>query len=107
QPGQIYNLADDEPVPVREFYGQLARLLGAPPPPTMRPALALALVRLVNGAAMLRRKPPPLPHDLVQMAAVCHRMSNRRMRQELDVVLEYPTYREGLPTCVEGVKREM
>lgn len=105
QPGQIYNLADDEPVQVAEFYGHLAQLLGAPPPPALAPIAARALVRLVGAVSRLRGRPSPLPPDLPEMAAVSHRMANRRMREELGVTLRYPTYREGLPTCLEPIGR--
>jgi nucleoside-diphosphate-sugar epimerase len=100
RPGQIYNLADDDPTLIRNFYGELARLLGAPPPPSLHPALARALVGTMGAVARLRGRPAPLPPDLVDMAAVSHRMSNRRMREELGVILRYPSYRDGLPTCV-------
>lgn len=98
--GRIYNLADDEPAPVREFYAQLARLLGAPPPPELPPLAGHALVGLVGAASRLRGRPPPLPIDLVAMAAVSHRMANRRMREELGVAPRYPSYREGLPAAL-------
>jgi hypothetical protein len=42
----------------------------------------------------------PLPVDLVDMAAVSHRMTNRRMRDELGVTPRYPSYREGLPVAL-------
>jgi nucleoside-diphosphate-sugar epimerase len=100
RPGQAYNLADDEPAPIRAFYGELARLLGGPPPPSIAPAAARALVWAVGAAARLRGRPAPLPPDLADMAAVSHRMCNRRMRQELGVTPRYPSYIDGLPTCV-------
>lgn len=100
RPGRVYNLADDEPAPVAAFYGELARLLGAPPPPSMRPAAARALVWAVRAASRLRGRPAPLPVDLVDMAAVSHRMANRRMRDELGVAPRYPSYREGLPAAL-------
>lgn len=98
--GRVYNLADDQPAPVAEFYGQIARLLGAPPPPTMAPAAGRALVWLVGAASRLRGRPAPLPIDLVAMAAVSHRMANGRMRDELGVRPRYPSYREGLPAAL-------
>ncbi len=99
-PGAIYNLADDEPAPVAEFYGYLARLLGAPPPPTMHPLLGHGLVFLLNSLSRLARRTGPLPPDMVAMAAVSHRMANRRMREELGIVPRYPSYREGLPASI-------
>jgi nucleoside-diphosphate-sugar epimerase len=32
RPGEIYNVAEEEPAPLRELYGALARASGAPPP---------------------------------------------------------------------------
>jgi nucleoside-diphosphate-sugar epimerase len=100
RPGAIYNLADDEPALVRDFYTYLARLLGAPPPPVMSPLAGRALVALVGAASRLRGRPPPLPVDLVDMAAVSHRMANRRMREDLGVRPRYPSYKAGLPVAL-------
>lgn len=100
QPGGIYNLCDDQPVPVRTFYAHLASLLQAPPPPSIAPVLARLLLAVMGLLARLRRRPLPLPSDLVDMAAVSHRMDNRRMRSELGITLHYPDYRAGLPTCL-------
>lgn len=105
QAGHIYNLADDEPAPIREFYGYLAALLGAPPPPTLHPAAGRALVALIGMLSRLRGRPAPLPVDLVAMAAVSHRMANRRMREELGVQLRYPSYREGLPAALGAARQ--
>jgi nucleoside-diphosphate-sugar epimerase len=74
QPGQIYNIADDEPVRRIDFFTHLATQLGAPTP---------------------RFEPVPEgqspPHELTN-----RRISNRRMREELQVELAYPSYREGV-----------
>ena len=67
QPGATYNVADDRPVARREFYAEMATLLGAPPP-TFTPA-----------AERTNR-----------------RISNRRMRTELAVGLQFPDFRAGL-----------
>lgn len=107
RPGRIYNLADDEPTTVQQFYAHLATLLGAPPPPSISPTMAQWLVRGARFVAHLRGRPSPLPDDLVSMAAVSHRMCNRRMREELGVVLRYPSYREGLSTCTPQPATQM
>jgi nucleoside-diphosphate-sugar epimerase len=78
QAGQVYNVADDRPVRRREFYGLLARLLGAPEPRFVPPA----------------PDAPPPGHERAN-----RRISNRRLRQELQVELRYPSYQEGLPAC--------
>ncbi len=77
-PGRIYNVADDEPTPRLAFYALLAELLEAPPPRFERPV----------GATLP-------PHEQAH-----RRVSNRRMRRELEVKLAYPSYREGLVASV-------
>jgi nucleoside-diphosphate-sugar epimerase len=74
EPGGIYNICDNEPVRRGEFFTYLARLLNAPEPRFIEPAPG------TRG-----------PHDLANQ-----RISNRRMREELGVVLRYPTFRDGL-----------
>jgi hypothetical protein len=74
----IFNLADDEPGPPQDVVEFAARLMGVPVPPDM----------------------PFETADLSPMASSFYgenkRVSNRRVREELGVVLRYQTYREGL-----------
>lgn len=72
-PGRTYNVADDRPATRREFYAELAALLGAPEPRFCGPA---------GGAS--------------------RRVSNRRMRSDLGVELEFPDYRAGLRQAIGG-----
>lgn len=65
--GTTYNVADDRPPTRREFYSELARLLGAPMPV------------FVPGADKTNR-----------------RIVNRKMKNELGVSLRYPSFVEGL-----------
>jgi nucleoside-diphosphate-sugar epimerase len=67
RPGQTYNVADDRPITRREFYTELAALLGAPAP------------RFVPAVERTDR-----------------RISNRRMRDELVVELQFLDFRIGL-----------
>src|SRR5262249_43145601 len=67
--GEVYNICDDHPVRRRDFYMELARLLGAPEPCFVPPA---------PGA-------PLPPHERAN-----RRISNQRMREELGVTLQYP-----------------
>ena len=72
-PGGTFNIADDHPATRREFYTELARLLGAPEAkfePAAQP------VREAN-----------------------RRISNARARLRLGFVPEFPSYREGLLGC--------
>jgi nucleoside-diphosphate-sugar epimerase len=73
RPGAVYNVADGRPVRRRDFYARLAELLGAPPPRFVVPSVADRVNR---------------------------RVSNRRMHEELGVVLCYPSYEEGLLASV-------
>lgn len=83
-PGQIYNVADDEPSPQADVVAHAARLLGVEPP-------------------------PPIPLDdasLSPMArsfyAECRRVSNAKIKERLGVTLRYPSYREGLASILAG-----
>lgn len=80
--GEVYNLADDEPAAGAEVIAYAAALLGIDPP-------------------------PPAPFDdpsLSPMArsfhAECRRVSNAKMKAALGVVLQYPSYREGLASIL-------
>jgi nucleoside-diphosphate-sugar epimerase len=79
QPGAVYNICDDQPVRRRDFYTEMARLLGAPPPHFTPPP---------------PDRPAP-PHETAN-----RRIANRRMRDELKVELHYPEYRQGLAASV-------
>jgi nucleoside-diphosphate-sugar epimerase len=78
-PGAVLNVCDDRPVRRGEFYAELARLLGAPPPRFVPPA---------PGA-------PLPPHERAN-----RRILNRRLRGELGLALRYPSYVEGLRASV-------
>jgi hypothetical protein len=77
-PGAIYNLADDEPAPPEAVIAYACALLGRSPPP---------LVRLSE--AQLSETARSFYDDN-------KRVSNRRLKEALNVRLRYPTYREGL-----------
>jgi nucleoside-diphosphate-sugar epimerase len=74
----IFNLADDEPAPPQDVVAHAAALMGVAPPPEV----------------------PFAEAGLSPMARSFYednkRVLNRRIRQELGVALQYPTYREGL-----------
>jgi nucleoside-diphosphate-sugar epimerase len=76
---RVYNVADGNPGLRREYYAELARLLDAPSPTFVEPA---------PGSAAAAR------------AAADKRIANRRLREEIGVTLEYPSYREGLAAIV-------
>ena len=83
-PGRAYNLADDRPAPPSEVTEFACRLLGLPPPP----------------------EEPFEAAELSPMAASFYRdnkrVFNARIKAELGVRLQYPTYREGLRSLHEA-----
>jgi nucleoside-diphosphate-sugar epimerase len=73
--GAVYNVSDGCPVGRRDFYGELARLLGTP------------ASRFVGSSAT---------------GAPNRRIVSRRLREELGVDLAYPSYVEGLRQAVNA-----
>ena len=85
-PGAVYNLCDDDAAPPQEVIAEACRLLGVAPPP-----------ELSWEEAKARLSPMAL-----SFYADNKRVANRRMKEELGVVLKYPTYREGLAAILSG-----
>jgi len=77
-PGAIYNVCDDTPTPPDEVIAHAAALLGVPPPPAEDFATAAL---------------SPMARSFYDDNK---RVSNRRIKDELGIVLRYPSYREGL-----------
>lgn len=84
--GSIYNICDDEPASQADVIAYGATLLGLEPPPLERFSEAEA--------------------DLSEMARSFYRDSKRvcntRMKQQLGVLLAYPTYRKGLTSLLRA-----
>ncbi|MEX0839852.1 MAG: SDR family oxidoreductase [Parvibaculum sp.] len=83
RPGAAYNVCDDAPAPPQEVVVYAAELLG-------------------------REPPPEIPFDKAELTPMARsfyadskRVSNRLIREELGVRLQYPTYREGLKALLE------
>lgn len=81
-PGQAYNVADDLAAPSHEVIKYACEMLGL-------------------------NCPPLLPYDEADMAPIARsfyndnkRIDNRRIKDELGVVLKYPNYMEGLKGCL-------
>ena len=77
-PGRIYHAVDDRPVSREELYGLTARLLGAPEPTYVAPDPSASNAR----------------------EEANRRIGNRRMKDELGVVLRYPDVTTGLPASI-------
>jgi nucleoside-diphosphate-sugar epimerase len=79
RPGEIYNVCDDEPAPVREWLPALARTLGARPPRHV----PVWLARLMMSPAT------------VMLMNEARGASNAKAKAELDWTPAWPTWREG------------
>jgi nucleoside-diphosphate-sugar epimerase len=77
-PGSIYNVADDEPSEPSTLILAGAKLMGIAPPPAQS------------------YESTPLSPMAASFWSECRRVRNIKIKQELDVQLRYPTYREGL-----------
>ncbi|MBA4017879.1 MAG: NAD(P)-dependent oxidoreductase [Pirellula sp.] len=80
-PPRTYCVADGRPPFRREYYAELARLLGAPAPTFVEPT--------ADSPAAAR-------------AAADKRISNARLLREIGVDFQYPSYREGLAAIVRA-----
>lgn len=81
QPGEVYNLADDEPAATADLIAYGCELLGMDVPP------------LIPFDEMI------LSPSLKEFYAEHKRVCNRKIKEFLGVRLIYPTYREGLRHC--------
>ncbi|RAU23319.1 NAD(P)-dependent oxidoreductase [Paramagnetospirillum kuznetsovii] len=79
-PGRVYNLCDDDAAPPQEVIAHACALLGVEPPAELAWEDAQAV----------------LSPMALSFYADNKRVSNRRMKEELGVVLKYPSYRDGL-----------
>ena len=77
-PGAVYNVCDDNPAPPEDVLSYAAALLGLPEPPTVR----------FEDAKMT-----PLQ---ISFYSESKRVRNEKIKRELGVVLNYPTYQAGL-----------
>jgi nucleoside-diphosphate-sugar epimerase len=77
---RTFLISDGHPVERREYFAELARQAGLPPPAFRE----------------------PLPGEAVGRRGGDKRVSNTRMLAELRIELAYPTYREGLAAACAG-----
>jgi nucleoside-diphosphate-sugar epimerase len=74
--GEIYNAVDDEPVSLIDFFQWLAATLGKPPPPSVS-----------EDAGIVRKR-----------GATNKRVSNAKLRTELNYKFQFPDFRAGYAT---------
>lgn len=83
-PGQVYNVADDEPCPPQDVVTYACELLGVAPP-------------------------PEIPFEQAELSPIARsfyadskRVSNARIKTELGYALKYPNYRVGLDALLKN-----
>ncbi|MFD2111901.1 SDR family oxidoreductase [Thiorhodococcus fuscus] len=81
--GAVYNVSDDHPSSMTDYFMQVAEAAGLEPPPLI--SLAEADGQLSAG--------------MMSYMGESRRLSNRKLREELGVELRYPTLVEGLRAC--------
>jgi nucleoside-diphosphate-sugar epimerase len=101
--GQIYCLGDHEPVAVYTFHNHLAELLGAPPVRTTSVGRVRVLVRVHNLLSRLASRRPLALEAMIELATLNVGMRNTKVREELGLEFQYPTYREGLAQCADWI----
>ena len=82
-PGRVYNVCDDSPAPPQDILAYAAELLGMDPP-------------------------PEIPFEEAEMSPMARsfysdskRVRNDRIKDELDVTLKYPNFRDALKAMLE------
>lgn len=96
QSGSIYNLTDDEPVQLKDFYNYLARRLGEPEAKHISEATARRLARIVGFFGRITGRAVVFNADFVKMIFSSLKLSNDKVKRDLAVSLRYPNYRLGL-----------
>lgn len=86
--GAIYNVCDDQPSTMSEYFIQVADAAGLPRPP---------LLSMTEAAAHLSA-------GMLSYLSESRRLVNRKLHEELGVELRYPTLAEGLPACISPAR---
>jgi nucleoside-diphosphate-sugar epimerase len=88
--GRIYNISDGHPTTMTNYFNSVADACGLPRPPQVSMAEAQTA----------------LSAEMLSYLSESRRLDNSRMRNELGVVLRYPTLAEGLPACTKRVAEQ-
>ena len=83
QDGEVYNVCDDEPGTMADYFNQVADMAGLPRPPVIS----------------LQEAQTTLSAGLLSYLQESRRLSNRKLREELGVALRYPSLAIGLLAC--------
>lgn len=89
KPGAVYNVADDHPTTLSDYFYRVADAAGLPRPPCV--PLAEAAEHLSPG--------------MLSFVSESRRLDTTRMRRELGVALRYPSLTEGLANAMGTAER--
>ena len=89
-PGAIYNVTDDEPMPPQDIISYACKILGVEAPPEVPYAQAKAHL-------------PPIVQEFYEDNK---RVTNKRLTEELGYTLKHPTYRDGLDALLAKEKEK-
>lgn len=85
QPGEIYNVSDDNPSPPSETVEYACKLLKVDPPPLI-PFESAELSNIARG-----------------FYQTCKRVGNKKIKEELGVKLKFPDYKSGLDAIFKAL----
>ncbi len=104
--GEIYNLADPEPVPLRDFYAIVHEHVGGRPVrfwSTWIPSyVQMGVARRVEALGARLGRTPRFTPDNLKLFTASVRVRVDRMADELEFEWRYPTAREGLAATFAG-----
>ncbi|MFQ5838001.1 MAG: NAD-dependent epimerase/dehydratase family protein [Thermoplasmata archaeon] len=102
--GSLFNVVDDRPLPLSEFFGILIRETGArlrhvPYPAAFLQALA------AETSAYVRRSVPRLTRDVLRLYRTSARVTNERIKDEMDFRFVYPDPTQGIPEALRDLSK--
>ncbi len=98
--GQIYNVADNEPIQFKNFVFELADTIGMPRPGFAPIWLYRIFASLNTFWASVTGTAPLINNDILTFSTSSFAADTTKTKSELGFSPIYPTVHEGLPTCI-------
>ena len=98
---RIYNVNDDEPLPLREFSDLLAERIGKGPVKRAPVWVFKSAAALLESLSKVTGRQPFFDLDTVTLMTEAHSGDNARLKRELGWSPKYKSFREGVATCFE------
>lgn len=97
--GQIFNVNDDEPMPLKQFSDLIAKELGKKPVKSI-PGWLFNIIALLNeGISFFSNKRPLFDLDTVKLMQTAHWGDNSKAKEVLGWQPRYKSFREGIKEC--------